>query len=587
MPRRTATSRRRRRAQQPQNRLAYQRPLATEYSRDPELSDPVYLVRTLRSQPQLRDDLLTETSPDYAGGRRRGEGSYALLYIAFLCSDVIDVKTWCDRWATSAVWAAAGFQEVPNFRTVWLRFTELERYAGAFESTAQKLIQQAMRHDENIGRHVHVDGTHFTTHARLVHCCPDPVACAALWQRGGGPRPAKALSKANSDLVKAERHRASAEPEPGGAQAAAQLATVPQGDPRLEALDEEDVARHSFFDLRGHLYKTRDRSAGVRHFPRRAGKREKFTEGGQLLMASCDYVGAPLAVFATSVGVQEYDAYPYLWEKVEAAVGDRPEAMVTDRGYHVQSVFEHNTRHRVSTIAPWRQPRVGIFPEDLECARYDRHGVVRCQACGGETTMGRPGLGLYFDERDQPRLRVECSLQPTAACRGQQTIACSEEWRLLQPINRTQRLYHELLHANKNKEGLFHHWRRRYGVAGNDFAERPKRRQSVTCQALRAAAGLLVEWLRICLRHGWLGSHRRRNETEPVERIAGRGIWEQLHRSRRDLDLDVPYGPAARALGYAAHGLSPGERARIIRATGSTEEPGGGLPFGTADESPF
>jgi hypothetical protein len=201
--------------------------------------------------------------------------------------------------------------------------------------------------------------------------------------------------------------------------------------------------------------------------------------------------------------------------------------------------------------------------------------------------MHRAGLGLCFDERDQPRLRVECTMQPTATCRGQQTIACSEEWRLPQPIPRADRLYHDLLQANKNKEGLFHHRRRRYGVPGNDFAERPRRRQPVTCRALRAAAGLLVEWLRICLRHGWLGSHRRSNETEPVERIAGRGIWEQVHRTRRDLDLNVPYGPAARALGYATNGLGPGERARLARSTGSTEEPGDGLPFGAPDHIPF
>jgi hypothetical protein len=52
----------------------------------------------------------------------------------------------------------------------------------------------------------------------------------------------------------------------------------------------------------------------------------------------------------------------------------------------------------------------GVFPEDLDRA-----------------------LGLYFDARNEPRLRVECTMQPTAGCRGQQSIACSEEWRLLQP----------------------------------------------------------------------------------------------------------------------------------------------------------
>jgi hypothetical protein len=563
---RDPSSRRRRRARQPEGSRAYQKPLATEYSRDPELSDPIYLVRTIKALPQIWTDLQSETTPAYAGGRRRSEGSYALLYLAFLCSDVIDVKTWCDRWATSEVWSLAGFDERPNFRSVWLRFTELERYSEAFEHAAQKLIQQAMRHDEKVGRHIHVDGTHFTTHARLVHCCPNPVACQALWRRPGGLKPAKALTKAADDLIKAERHKASAEPEPAAGTAPPQLASVLVGDPRLKHLDESEVARHAFFELGGHLYKTRDLTAGVRHFPKRERKKERFTEGGQLLMGTCDYIGAPVAVHATSVGVQEWDAYPALWAKVEAACGERPEAMVTDRGYHVVSVFEHNTRRSVSTIAPWRQPRPGIFPEDLECARFDRHGVVRCRHCGAPTHQNAPGLGLYFDGRGEPRLRVECSLQHTEECKRPQSIACSEEWRLLQPINRTDELYHNLLHANKNKEGLFHHWRRRYAVAGNAFAERPKRRQSVTCQALRAAAGLLVEWLRICIRHGWLGSHRRRNETEPVERDCGRRYWREVWELRRDLDLDLVYGPAAADLGFIQQSSSPAERAKLLVA---------------------
>jgi hypothetical protein len=141
-------------------------------------------------------------------------------------------------------------------------------------------------------------------------------------------------------------------------------------------------------------------------------------------------------------------------------------------------------------------------------------------------------------------------------------IACKEEWRLLQPINRTEQLYHDLLQAHSNKESLFHHWRHRYAVAGNDFAERPKRRQSVPCQALRAAAGLLVEWLRLCLRHGWLGSHRTINRADIEVREGGRGDWAKVWESRRDLDLDLPYGPKALDLGYATDEHSPGERQR-------------------------
>lgn len=565
---RNGTQRRRRRPK-PQDQLAFQLPRAAEFAHDPELSSPVFLIRALKQFPDIYDELEERTRPVYAGGRRRGEGSWALLYMAFVCSDVIDVKTWCDRWATSDVWEAAGFSWQPNYRTVWLRFTELELYAAAFERAAQKLIRRAMRHDERIGRHIHVDATHFTTNARLVHCCPDKVECARLWSQGGrGPKPKKVLTKATGDLVKAERHKASGEPEPPNGARPSQLASVASDDPRLEGLDEDDVNRHAFFELRGHLYKTRDLSAGVRHYPRRTNaggpsSKEKFTEGGQMLMGSCDYLGVPVAVHCASVGMQEWDAYPTLWQKVEAACGDRPDAMVTDRGYHVEAVFKHNIRRGVSTIAPFRRNSHGHDNTDLECARYDRHGVVRCRHCGGPTHMHGSGLGLYFDGRDEPRLRVECSLQHTQCCKQPQTIACAEEYRLLQPINRTERLFYDLRHSNRNKESLFHHWRRRYAVAGNDYAERPKRRQSVPCQALRAAAGLLIEWFRLSLRHGWLASHRNVSREQAVEREGGLGDWRRTWDARRNLDLDLPYGPAAVELGLAIDEKSPAARMSV------------------------
>lgn len=193
--------------------------------------------------------------------------------------------------------------------------------------------------------------------------------------------------------------------------------------------------------------------------------------------------------------------------------------------------------------------------------------------------------------RNEPRLRVECALQHTAKCAQSQSIACSEEWRLLQPIRRTDDLFHALQHSNRNKESLFHHWRRRYAVAGNDFAERPKRRQSVPCQMLRASAGLLVEWLRICLRHGWVSGPTIVNDTEPVERDSGELACRRIWRERHDLDLDLPYGRAAVRAGYARSPLSPAERLRSAIAQMTPEALANPLnlpPVGTdMDALPF
>lgn len=551
--------------------VAHQLPFASEFSSDPELSDPMYLLRTLceDEHAHIRAALDEKTTVCVdGGGRHRKTGSWALAYIAFLLSDVIDVKTWCDRNGSKELWELCGFGRWrPNYRTVHLRFTEMEACREAFTEEAVKLIQNAMEKDPLIGLDVHVDGTHFTTHARLEHCCPDEAECKRKWKETKeGKKPKKFLTKATHELVKAERHRESAEPEPEpGTKRARQLASVMPGDPRLDSFEDEVVERYAFFELTGHLYRTRDMTTGVRHYKAREGKngkpgsREKFTEGGLLLMATDDYVGAPLAVHCDSVGENEFDAYPELLDQLVATTRGRTRTVVTDRGFHVGEVFRLNVRHGISTIAPWRENHRGKSPEELECEKFDRHGVVRCRHCGGPTTMYRPGLGFYTTESGEPRLRVQCVLaRHTKECKKSQSLSCYEEPRLVQPISRAERLHHELIHAHNNKESLFHHWRRRYAVAGNDYSERPKRRQCVPCQALRASAGLFVEWFRLSLRHGWIDGHRNVIDSKPVPRESAAGWWQKVITERKDTELNAPYGPAAYELKLCVDDRAPG-----------------------------
>jgi hypothetical protein len=236
--------------------------------------------------------------------------------------------------------------------------------------------------------------------------------------------------------------------------------------------------------------------------------------------------------------------------------------MTTDRGFHLKAVFEHNLAKGVSTIGEWRQPRAGIWPEHLECAEFDRDGVARCRHCGDTTHTNGAGLGLHRDQRGNPYLLVRCEGRHTPDCGAIQRVPCSLEPRLLQPINRTHKVFWDLHEAHKNKEGLFLHFRWRYNVAGNDFAERPKRRQSVPCQQLRAAAGMLVAWLRACLKHGWFASARRPIADEHVKRrTGGRGNWRAVMNRRDSLALWLPYGTAAHALGLAPDALPPSQRA--------------------------
>lgn len=57
---------------------------------------------------------------------------------------------------------------------------------------------------------------------------------------------------------------------------------------------------------------------------------------------------------------------------------------------------------------------------------------------------------------------------------------------------------------HKQYESAHERWRERYAVGGDTTADRPRRR-GIGVQRLRASAALVIEWLTICHRQGWLG----------------------------------------------------------------------------------
>jgi hypothetical protein len=95
---------------------------------------------------------------------------------------------------------------------------------------------------------------------------------------------------------------------------------------------------------------------------------------------------------------------------------------------------------------------------------------------------------------------------------------------------------------------MFDSLRKRYGLAGKDTSGKVKRRSVVTAQQLRAEAALLIEWLRLSLRHGWIGSWANRNTNAP-RAVDEKGRTERILASRRKRALRFPYGKMAVRLG--------------------------------------
>lgn len=447
-----------------------------------------------------------------------------------------------------AIWAKAGFDQVPCYETLRSRFVELEQMEAdrrergektAFKTVADLLIRQARKHEPRIGRFFHVDGTSFQTHAALEHCCLDKEACRAARKRSD-----MHLDRISGEDLKDERKADSAKPPDEVLTAE----TVPA------VIGEDD--KYRYLMLGGHRYRTLDKTCGARMYGGKSGKRKKkFWHGGTHLPATDHFVGLPLAIELISADVLEHQAYERLLAGVIEAVGEPPLAMTGDRAHSIKEVFERNTRAGIASVIPWRVWTAGLKREDVRRDLFDEHGVPRCQTCGGPGDQLGPGLGLYFTREGEPRIRFRCVLLHTEACKELQSISCEEDWRMLIPLSRLTELYHALRRSHQNFERVHRHWRDRYSVAGKTVESRLKRR-GIGVQQLRSDAALVIEWFRLCLRHGWLGSARRR-EPGDVKPTSGAERLARTLAARKKRRLNRPYGAPAIRLGLARAGPSP------------------------------
>jgi hypothetical protein len=151
-------------------------------------------------------------------------------------------------------------------------------------------------------------------------------------------------------------------------------------------------------------------------------------------------------------------------------------------------------------------------------------------------------------------------------------------------------VYDQLRHSHPSTERGHLHIRSRYTQGGKDSVMRNKR-FGIECQQLRAAGILFLEWFRLCLRHGWLGSHKKLNEAAASLRRAGRRLATVLDTRKRHA-LDLPYGESARRARLAgewdpaAHQAQDGHRllAAPWRPRGSA--PGPRCGAGARPEAP-
>jgi hypothetical protein len=390
---------------------------------------------------------------------------------------------------------------------------------------------------------VHFDWTEDETHAALVHDCgPNDHSCPRKsWKssrrRWGRNHYLRAPRAATS--VAREHREAWNEEEEADAQ---------QHQREAEPSATQQLTKGKRVKLGKCWYTTRDGEAGIRAYTSN-GKLKRLWHGYYSGKAICHFTGGAIPS-VDSASTQECHLFPPLYDRVKAMAGRRPDTAIADKGLAVSSCYEHATMNDTAPVFPWRGgPR-------YDSPRFDRHGVKRCDHCGGVMYSTR-----FSPNGGKPRLWFRCLFQPTDDCkRGDQTIYCSEDWRVLIPLPRTKPLYHELKESHQSYEGVHDYWRDRYRVASDTLANRPKA-VGLAWHQLRANVACLVDWLRIAAKNGWLGSVRAalRHAGTRTKRKAGEDAANSVAKSRARQGLYTPYGRGAKKNGNG-HETAPRPR---------------------------
>lgn len=529
---------------------------ATAFASDPALNGGLQMVRLVKHHRWLSRDLRRRTKLASRYGRHRARGRWELVAVAFVASDYVDIQPWYYE-STDSLWQACGFLTRPTYRTVWRRLRELAGVADEFLLAAGKLIRRAQSKDPRVMAHVHFDNTEDETHAALVHdCtwneCPHRRTrtghASGRGRAGGGRRPIRVATKDFRD----DRHREAAMSEE---EAEAEIRGHSPATTELVRRGTRTVKR---VKVGGCWYRTLDLDAGVRAYmgPRGA---KRFWHGYYNGKAACHFTGGVIPI-VESASLREHTIFEKHYELVCELTGKAPETAIGDKGLSIASAFKKCTTNGTAPIFPWRPGGGDLQRHDHDT--HDRHGVPRCKHCGAPTDFIRfsPGdKNKPADERE-PRLWVKCMAGATAACAREQTIACSTNYRALLPLWRTDPLYHELKESHSTYEAVHDWWRDRYKVAADDIGVRPKVRD-IGFHRLRANVACLIEWLRICIKHGWLGDapsnlrETKRGFQDRAERISSR-----LEKYRYRKGLMNPYGRRAERLYPGAMATPPSRR---------------------------
>jgi hypothetical protein len=533
---------------------------AADLSDYPELRGSLNMVKLVKKQGKVWDELREACELEVKYARKRIAGHWELVAVAFVTSGYVDVQPWYDN-TPDELWRECGFDKRPSRQTADRRLRELEGVYEKFLAAAGAVIRHCRKQDSRVMAHVHFDFTEDETHAALVHDCKAGESCkrrarslaGRAWTKRGHPlRPRRAATQEAR-----ERRERWNEEDPAESVKSAKSVTPKM---MMEWRDGRYIKR---VQVNGCWYRTRDVNAGVRAYTSR-GKTHRFWHGYYSGKAVDHYTGGVIPS-VDPANKQEYDLFIPLYDRVASMVGEAPQTVIGDRGLSVERCFQHAAENGSAPVFPWRRYGDG---KRHDKDTHDRHGVMRCKYCGGHMNQVK-----YSKNNGKPRLWFRCASVTTPDCAREQTITCATDWRYLIPLSRMDPLYHELRKSHRTYEATHDYWRDRYKVAADTLANRPKS-IGLDRHRLRASVACFVDWLRIAYINEWIKCvSRRAHDRVRSFRWAARKAARELADKRARAGLNRHYGPQAKALDLGEE-TPPSRRPPPTGSGGSDTPPG-------------
>ena len=457
---------------------------------------------------------------------------------------------WRNEPTTPLVEAGFDTETKPVFQTLYNRFIELEKpeiIAAIGEKAADALIRNAMLHDEEIGDNVGIDASGYHGRGVLHHCCTDPDECD---QAEG----LKNIDVATTRTVKESRWSEANEPPELSKRnsKASRIVAIRTGDPQV---DDEALLQgyDKVIRIAGHLFGLHDKDAGVRSYKNSDGTtkeswirrlrhhRRRFEIRREA--ARPDRTERPPRVQS----LLPVDAEAGADDPEVAECRHRRQGPVSQEDLSLQHPARdrfrlpravRSTRKRVRTCGSSRSTSVSASSAAPGAGASASSSASSCgirhhrRSDVPRALHARPDRGVQGEDADHPPGRHLGGLAPAPA--HVPTVGALPRAEERAPEHGT--------HLPPPASALPDDRQRRNRQAGSASAP--------TCMRSGCEVARLVEWFRLSVRFGWLGSERRIKRIREIVRRGHRKLQSvRFARNRRGLAL--PYGPQAHRLGWA------------------------------------